>query len=346
MRSPKLADLPPAPAGKTGWPWTCESAPMPDSAPDGRPIARISVVTPSYNQGRFIEETIRSVLLQGYPDIELIIMDGGSRDETLEVIGRYEKWISFWTSAPDGGQTQAINAGWRRATGGYLTWLNSDDYFAPEWSAVAASALWADDSVGIICADALVVDAYSRVLSIFRGSEPDIGRMLTRWQGFAQPGFLMRREVLDRCGFLDESMQFTMDFEYWVRLLARGVKFGYAPKSIAATRLHPHSKTSTLYRVAIANLLDVVGKFQADPPAHLEALARRASERAPWNAAYLAFVSGDDTLARRYLADYLKRAGVRAAPKSAALCALTFLGGWGRDILAFYQLYQNTRSGS
>src|SRR5262249_23733413 len=100
MRCPPLDDLPPPPPGKTGWPWTVESLQLPDAMPDGRPWPRISIVTPSYNQGQFIEETIRSVLLQGYPDLEYIIMDGGSNDESQQVIQKYHPWLSYYRSAP------------------------------------------------------------------------------------------------------------------------------------------------------------------------------------------------------------------------------------------------------
>src|SRR6516162_5188478 len=129
MRCPTLAELPAPPAGKSGWPWTIESAQLPDAMPDGRAWPRISIVTPSYNQGQFIEETIRSVLLQGYPNLEYIVMDGGSKDNTLRVLRKYEHAIHFWTSAPDKGQAEAINKGFARANGEILAWLNSDDVY-------------------------------------------------------------------------------------------------------------------------------------------------------------------------------------------------------------------------
>src|SRR5258706_9696990 len=136
MRSPTLRDLPPPPPGKTGWPWTEETQPAADVLPNkafqrispriSRISPRISIVTPSYNQGRFLEETIRSVLLQDYPNVEYFVIDGGSRDESVDVITKYSPWLAHWESVRDNGQADAINKGFRLATGELVAYLNSD----------------------------------------------------------------------------------------------------------------------------------------------------------------------------------------------------------------------------
>src|SRR5215207_3259660 len=127
----RLKNLPPPPEGKTGWPWTEEAATPAEAPPRGRAWPRISVVTPSLNQAEFLEQTIRSVLLQGYPNLEYIVMDGGSRDGSLAVIEKYAPLLTHWESRPDRGQGHAINKGWRQCTGEILCWLNSDDLYLP-----------------------------------------------------------------------------------------------------------------------------------------------------------------------------------------------------------------------
>src|SRR5882724_1831262 len=173
MRCPSLSELPAPPEGRTGWPWTTES-PRVDGDPAwaASPPPSITVVVPSYEQASFLEETLRSVLLQGHPDLELIVMDGGSKDGSVDIIRRYERWISSWVSEPDGGQSAAINKGWRRATGRLLTWLNSDDTLLPGWAREMTLALGRDAAVDFAYCDVQVVDRDSRPQWVYGGGEP------------------------------------------------------------------------------------------------------------------------------------------------------------------------------
>ena len=131
MRCPTLKELPPPPPGKTGWPWTEETPTPGDPSPAPAPGRGSASSPPSYNQGAFLEETIRSVLLQGYPDLEYILIDGGSTDGSREIIERYAPWLAYWVSEPDHGQSQAINKGFRSCSGEILTFLSSDDTYLP-----------------------------------------------------------------------------------------------------------------------------------------------------------------------------------------------------------------------
>ena len=124
-----LEKLPMPPSDKLGWPWTVET--LPQIYFKGYYYPKISVITPSYNQGNFIEETIRSVILQNYPNLELIIIDGGSTDNTIEILNKYDLWISYWVSEKDNGQSNAINKGLKIATGQLIGWQNSDDIYFP-----------------------------------------------------------------------------------------------------------------------------------------------------------------------------------------------------------------------
>ena len=160
MTSPSIGELPLSPPGRKGWPWTEPSAPLPATLPDGRPWPKISIVTPSFKQGRFIEETIRSVLLQGYPNLEYIIIDGGSKDEPVEIIRKYERWLTYWVSEPDRGQSEAINKGMARATGEILAYINSDDYYAAGAFKAAVENLDASQAAWF-CADVSVFEEYS-----------------------------------------------------------------------------------------------------------------------------------------------------------------------------------------
>jgi len=131
MRCPTLKDLPAPPKGKTGWPWTEETPRVPDKMPNGSSWPRISIVTPSYNQASFVEETIRAVLLQGYPDLEYIISEDSSTDESIEVIKKYEPWLQILAGERNMGMSHAINKGFERCTGDIITWIASDDLYLP-----------------------------------------------------------------------------------------------------------------------------------------------------------------------------------------------------------------------
>lgn len=241
-RAITLADLPPPPAGRTGWPWTKESSLVPDFRADGGRWPAISIVTPSFNQGQYLEETIRSVLLQGYPNLQYVVMDGGSSDESPEIIRRYAPFISYSEIRQDRGQAHALNKGLALATGAYVSWVNSDDYYLPDAFARVA------DGFLLSAAD---ITAYSVQLL----DERDGYAAVAHQPNFEMPGFLGKvclasagvfwsRKVLERFGKFDERLHYGFDKEYWLRLLVANVSYAtFADGAIAAYRFHEHSKS-------------------------------------------------------------------------------------------------------
>lgn len=237
------ADLPPPPPNRSGFPWTVGTAPRAAEAP-----YRITVVTPSYNQGQFLEEAIRSVLLQGYPNLEYIVIDGGSSDGSRAIIEKYAPFLAYWVSEPDKGQANAINKGFARSTGAIMGWLNSDDLLLPDALWHIAEAYQRDPKLMVSCGFRKLFDAESRFLMNWVRGMPN-RYQLQRRDVVAQETTYWRREVWERCGGLDESLHFGMDYEYWQRIMANGYHFRLLPHYLGGFRLHEDSKTT--------NLLDV-----------------------------------------------------------------------------------------
>lgn len=252
MRSPSLHELPPPPPGRTGWPWTEATPPLPARMADGRAWPRISIVTPSYNQSEFLEETIRSVLLQGYPDLEYVVVDGGSDDGSVQILEKYSPWLAHWTSERDRGQSHAINKGFRRTTGDVLAWLNSDDIYYPGALQTVATVMAAEPCDIVIGAiDKVFVDA-SQVRFVERSSATR-GTPLHALPIFAdgrhaafhflQPPMFWRRGIWERTGELDERYHHIMDLEWCTRAFARGAIVAARDEILARFALHPGSKT-------------------------------------------------------------------------------------------------------
>ena len=206
---------------------------------------RVSVVTPSYNQGPFLEQTLLSVVEQGYPNLEYIVMDGGSTDQSVEIIRRYADRLAYWVSAPDDGQTAAINKGFGIATGDIVTWLNADDVLFPGGVQAAAECFVAHPEADFVYGDSALLApdgsiALSQQCIAFDRKVLLYGRSL-----ISQPASFIRRAAWLRLGPLDERYDFCMDLEYWVRAVAHDVRFKTVRQPIAGSRLHSQTKTST-----------------------------------------------------------------------------------------------------
>lgn len=240
MRCPTLKDLPPPPEGKTGWPWAEESRQLPDLLPDGRPWPKISIVTPSYNQGEFLEEAIRSVLLQGYPNLEYIVIDGGSTDNSARSIKKYEPWIAFWVSEKDTGQSEAINKGIKRSAGEVVGWLNSDDLLEKGALAIVGQEIDPDKGIRAIIGDCKIFGMANFTRKIERADLPHCLDWQKNW--FSQQSTFFHKDILAKTGLLDERLYFMMDVDLWFRIM-RVDRFKVIHSILALYRWHYNAKS-------------------------------------------------------------------------------------------------------
>lgn len=245
VRCPRLSDLPPPPESRQGWPWTEETPHLPPTMPDGRPWPTISVVTPSFRQAPFVEETIRSVLLQGYPDLEYYVIDGGSTDGSVDVIRRYEPWLAGWVSEPDRGQSHAIGKGFARTSGDVLAWLNSDDTYLLGALGRAATIIAEHPEAGLVYGDAV-----QRVEGVgdrpYRSAQLDTLGLLRFAAVIPQPTVFMRRATFEAAGGIDEEKHFALDYDLWLRCsLVAPLHYEPGPP-LALDRRHPQTKGDSL----------------------------------------------------------------------------------------------------
>ena len=204
---------------------------------------RISVVTPSYNQAEYLEQTIESILGQDYPNLEYIIIDGGSDDGTASIIDKYRDRLAYVVSEPDGGQSNAINKGFARATGDILAWLNSDDVYLPGALKSVADAFDKHPEASVIYGDVDIIDARGRVLKRRRDIPFDFDMTLFGVSAIMQPEVFLRRYVYEAVGGVDESFHMQMDKEWWLRISKAGFRFVHIPVRVAALRWHSVSKS-------------------------------------------------------------------------------------------------------
>lgn len=249
MRCPLLKELPPPPLGKEGWPWTEESHYLPDTTPDGHPWPKISIVTPSYNQAKFLEETIRSILLQGYPNLEYLVIDGASGDESPPIIQKYERWLTYWVSEKDQGQTQAINKGINRCNGEIFNWINSDDQLQPN-TLFEVAKKWREETPHLVAGEALTIDPPSnRVLHHWqpkRISEPlTFIKKSQLGAGLAQPSIFLSLSLVKSLGGVREDLHHAFDWALYLRIIMlfrSRLRMSIIPQVLSHAYSHPDAK--------------------------------------------------------------------------------------------------------
>lgn len=230
---------------------------------------KISIITPSYNQGQFLEDTILSVLGQGYPNLEYIVIDGGSTDNSLEIIKKYQSKLSYWQSEKDDGQAQAINKGFSIAKGDIIGWLNSDDMYLPGTLNFIANIF----NTGLLSIPAVVIGN-----CIFLREEEKIVKannvrlasetLDLEWFDYViQPSSFWTREAIDCVGFLNENLHYAFDWEWFIRSVRKGVTFNAIDRFLSIYRIHDAHKTGTGGEARLQELAQIYSSFHSEEAA-------------------------------------------------------------------------------
>jgi glycosyltransferase involved in cell wall biosynthesis len=203
----------------------------------------VSIVTPSFNQGRFLEATLCSVLEQDYPNIEYLVVDGESTDNSIEVIHKYANKISWWISEKDQGQSDAVNKGMRRARGDFIGWLNSDDIYMPGAISSAVTAFGSSPQAGVVYGDALAIDENGQPFNIMHSRQYSLVDLMA-FNIICQPAAFLRRSILEQAQYLNPDYHLLMDTLLWMKM-AQVAPVVYVPQVWAAARYHNQAKNRT-----------------------------------------------------------------------------------------------------
>lgn len=226
---------------------------------------KISIITPSFNQGQFIEQTIQSVLSQNYSHLEYIVMDGGSTDNTLSILKKYDGKLK-WFSKKDKGQSDAINKGLRMATGDIVGWLNSDDYYLPETLKKVAEVFEKNKEVQWITGDYLIVDEQGKEIQSFvRFYKKLLSRFfpLSRANYINQPSTFWKSDFQKKAGYLNEDLHYCMDYDLWLRFMKQSpVQIISFP--LSAFRIHKASKGGSQYGMQFKEEIEVAKKYNSN----------------------------------------------------------------------------------
>lgn len=223
----------------------------------------ISIVMPSFQQAAYLEQALRSVLEQDCPEMEVLVVDGGSTDGSVEIIRRYADRLDWWVSEKDRGQAEGINKGLARARGKYVAWLNSDDLYLPGAVSTAVAALEAYPECGMLFGDVLAIDATGQTTNVMRYGPWSLEELM-RFFIIGQPGVFLRRDALLRAGLLDESYHLLLDHHLWLRV-AQQAPMRYLAQPLAAARFHPQAKNVARAAAFGQEAYRIVDWMQAQP---------------------------------------------------------------------------------
>lgn len=265
---------------------------VPPASPDGLPggdrgVPRITVVTPSYNQAGFLERTLRSVLNQDHPNLEYIVMDGGSTDGSVEIIRRYERHLAYWVSEKDAGHADALNKGFARGTGSIFAFLNSDDLYLPGALASVAAAFQADPRPAVVYGNTYRIDLEENILHEHRQTAFLPLGYLYGACDLQQPSVFWTADLFRCVGGIDTDWRFSFDTHLFFRFVAAGARFRFIRQFLSCFRVHPASKTATISHVGVEENARLRAEFAEFPVDSLPARWIRARARLGRMARYL-----------------------------------------------------------
>jgi len=287
----------------------------------------VSIITPSYTQAQYLEQTLRSVLEQDHSSIEYIVIDGASIDGSVDIIKKYENRLAYWVSEKDSGQAEAINKGLARATGDIVAWINSDDFYFPGAIESAVKAFEAHPDVGMVYGDTVAVDEKGEFIHFPQYAQWGLADLLT-FNIIGQPAVFMRRDVLLKAGFLDPSFHFLLDHQLWIRMASRAPMV-YVPERWAAGRFHESAKNVAQAAKFGEEAFRILDWAKSDPLVSpvLDGISRQSR-------------AGALRINGRYLLDAGKvRGAFTSYLKSLFTHPSTALVEWKRIIFAFLSLF-------
>jgi glycosyltransferase involved in cell wall biosynthesis len=263
-------------------------------------LPTITIITPSLNQGEYIRTTIDSVFSQDYPALEYQVRDGGSTDQTLQILRSYGDKLC-WFSEPDTGQSNAINKGWQKSQGDIVAWLNSDDYLCPGVLNQIGAYFRDHPEVDVLYGDCDIIDQAGKVLLSYPTQPFDFANLVLSTVNYIpQPATFIRKRVLENTGYLDESLDYVMDFDYWLRA-GKEHRFAYIHERLASLRTHDQAKSIASLGKFGKELVHIYEQFFDSPdlPEYIRSLKQRAMSNIYYRAADCSFWAGQLADARR-----------------------------------------------